>query len=144
MFVSVDMPPLHLRADNGEAVRKQNGQKRLYIWLAPGQEPTEHILNEMLDNAESYERIAPAVSLITDTPAQKEQRLVRKVTGRFPSIQCCYAEDPSEREMLMRSFYLDPGQLPFIFVTDRSGHGIFSAGGYQVGTGRLLIRIMNL
>lgn len=144
MFVSVDMPPLHLRADNGEAVRQQNGKKRLYIWLAPGQEPTEHILNEMLDNEESYERIAPAISLITDIPAQKEQRLVRKVTDRFPSIQCCYAEDPSEREMLMRSFYLDPGQLPFIFVTDRSGHGIFSAGGYQVGTGRLLIRIMNL
>ena len=144
MFVSVDMTPLHLRADNGESVRQQNGQKRLYIWLAPGQEPTEHILNEMLDNAESYERIAPVISLITDTPMQKEQRLVRKVTDRFPSIQCCYAEDPSEREMLMRSFYLDPGQLPFIFVTDRSGHGIFSAGGYQVGTGRLLIRIMNL
>ena len=144
MFVSVDMTPLHLRVDNGESVRQQNGQKRLYIWLAPGQEPTEHILNEMLDNAESYERIAPAISLITDTPTQKEQRLVRKVTDRFPSIQCCYAEEPSEREMLMRSFYLDPGQLPFIFVTDRSGHGIFSAGGYQVGTGRLLIRIMNL
>lgn len=144
MFVSVDMTPLHLRADNGESVRQQNGQKRLYIWLAPGQEPTEHILNEMLDNAESYERIAPVISLITDTPMQKEQRLVRKVTDRFPSIQCCYAEDPSEREMLMRSFYLDPGQLPFIFVTDRSGHGIFSAGGYQVGTGRLLIQIMNL
>lgn len=144
MFVSVDMTPLHLRVDNGESVRKQNGQKRLYIWLAPGQEPTEHILNEMLDNAESYERIAPAISLITDTPTQKEQRLVRKVTDRFPSIQCCYAEEPSEREMLMRSFYLDPGQLPFIFVTDRSGHGIFSAGGYQVGTGRLLIQIMNL
>ena len=144
MFVSVDMTPLHLRVDNGESVRQQNGQKRLYIWLAPGQEPTEHILNEMLDNAESYERIAPAISLITDTPTQKEQRLVRKVTDRFPSIQCCYAEEPSEREMLMRSFYLDPGQLPFIFVTDRSGHGIFSAGGYQVGTGRLLIQIMNL
>ena len=144
MFVSVDMTPLHLRVDNGESVRQQNGQKRLYIWLAPGQEPTEHILNEMLDNAESYERIAPAISLITDTPTQKEQRLVRKVTERFPSIQCCYAEVPSEREMLMRSFYLDPGQLPFIFVTDRSGHGIFSAGGYQVGTGRLLIQIMNL
>ena len=144
MFVSVDMTPLHLRVDNGESVRQQNGQKRLYIWLAPGQEPTEHILNEMLDNAESYERIAPAISLITDTPTQKEQRLVRKVTDRFPSIQYCYAEEPSEREMLMRSFYLDPGQLPFIFVTDRSGHGIFSAGGYQVGTGRLLIQIMNL
>ena len=38
--------------------------------------------------------------------------------------------------------YVDPEKLPLIIVTDGSLNGIYATSGYNVGTGELLLRIL--
>lgn len=114
----------------------------LFLYVSAAQEPTEHILNEIFEDREAFAKAHFPIILITDREEEMNDPLIRKVTDALPRIQRYVALDPSEREPMMRSFYLDPGLMPFVFVTDGRLHGIFAAGGYQVGTGRMLLNIL--
>ena len=45
--------------------------------------------------------------------------------------------------MLARRMYKDPGALPFLLIADRTMTGVYAESGYNVGTGEMMLRIMD-
>ncbi len=44
--------------------------------------------------------------------------------------------------MLARRMFGDPDKLPLVLLADRKGNGLYSCSGYNVGTGELMLRLL--
>jgi hypothetical protein len=38
--------------------------------------------------------------------------------------------------------FVDPEKLPLVILADRKGNGLYACSGYNVGTGKLLLRLL--
>ena len=112
------------------------------MWLEESREPTEHILNEMLEHAEKFHEFENSISFMIRTPEAKQDPLLGKVLKRFPKVSIYYDSFEENIELLGRRMYVDPDKLPLILVTNGESVGIYATSGYNVGTGDMLIRIM--
>ena len=112
------------------------------MWLEESREPTEHILNEMLEHAEKFYQFETCISFMIRTGEAKGDPLLAKVLKTFPKISVYYDSFEENIELLGRRMYVDPDKLPLILVTNGESVGIYATSGYNVGTGDMLIRIM--
>ena len=119
-----------------------NRGKKILMWLEESREPTEHILNEMLEHAEKFHEFENSVSFMIRTQEAKQDPLLAKVLKRFPKVSIYYDSFEENIELLGRRMYVDPDKLPLILVTNGESVGIYATSGYNVGTGDMLIRIM--
>ena len=128
------------------------GEWRLWFWIDPGEEPTEHILNELLENKEEYGLLQEKLVFLDSTDAGRKDPLLERVLHAFPKALYISGADTQDREDTARSMYLDPGSLPIIVLArngsraDYSGSssltGVFGTCGYNVGTGRMLLKVI--
>ena len=118
------------------------GGKKILMWLEESREPTEHILNEMLEHAEKFHEFENSISFMIRTPEAKQDPLLGKVLKMFPKVSIYYDSFEENIELLGRRMYVDPDKLPLILVTNGESVGIYATSGYNVGTGDMLIRIM--
>ena len=118
------------------------GGKKILMWLEESREPTEHILNEMLEHAEKFHEFENSISFMIRTPEAKQDPLLAKVLKMFPNVSIYYDSFEENIELLGRRMYVDPDKLPLILVTNGESVGIYATSGYNVGTGDMLIRIM--
>lgn len=158
MLESVELPEFQVTDAAGAAVSSRqltSGGRRILMWLCPGQEPTEHILNELLEQEEAFRAYADRITLVLDRnelPGKLaahgnshdpgENPTLQAVLRRLPGIDICRDSFAEHTELLSRSMYVDPTQLPLILVTDGAQNGIYAVSGYNVGTGALLLRIL--
>ena len=56
------------------------------MWLEESREPTEHILNEMLEHAEKFHEFENSISFMIRTPEAKQDPLLAKVLKMFPNV----------------------------------------------------------
>ncbi len=158
MLESVELPEFQVTDAAGAAVSSReltSGGRRILMWLCPGQEPTEHILNELLEQEEAFRAYADRITLMLDRDEMPgklavhgnahdpgENPTLQAVLRRLPGIDICRDSFAEHTELLSRSMYVDPTQLPLILVTDGAQNGIYAVSGYNVGTGALLLRIL--
>lgn len=148
MLQSQELPCICLRDEEGRRVSdffsRQKPDRKIFMWLSPGQEPTEHVLNEMLQAGKAFARIQGSIIFVLETPEAAEDPLLAKVLGEFPKIQAFFDSFEENVEMYARRMYVDPDQLPLIIVAEAGDGvaGIYGVSGYQVGTGSLLLRLM--
>jgi DNA-directed RNA polymerase subunit H (RpoH/RPB5) len=145
MLERISLPEFEVKNEDGivvtcEALTK--GNKKILMWLEESCEPTEHILNEMLEHTEEFREFQNQVAFMIRTPEAKEDVLLAKVLRTFPEISVYYDSFEENIELLGRRMYVDPEKLPLIMVTDGASNGIYATSGYNVGTGDMLIRIM--
>ena len=67
---------------------------------------------------------------------------VQKALREFPEIPVYYDDFEENVYVLGRRMYVDHEKLPLILVTDGRLNGIYAASGYNVGTGDMLLRIL--
>lgn len=158
MLESVELPEFQVTDAAGAAVSSReltSGGRRILMWLCPGQEPTEHILNELLEQEEAFRAYADRITLMLDRDEMPGKPAVhgnahdpgdnptlQTVLRRLPGIHICRDSFTEHTELLSRSMYVDPTQLPLILVTGGAQNGIYAVSGYNVGTGALLLRIL--
>lgn len=108
-------------------------------WLELGREPTEHILNELRENAEAVKASGLQVHLVMEK--RKADPTLEKLLAVLPAAKLWQGNFVTDGEILSRQLYLDSGGLPIIFLKDTSGLARYACCGYQVGTVELLLRI---
>lgn len=147
MLEHIPLPLFTLKDQQGREVPSSHllpGKKQLLLWLEVGQEPTEHILNEMTERAEEFSRIGSSIALIVKDRKDFQNRTVERLVRAMPELDTytsCVEEDCN---LLGRRMYVDPERLPLILVTDSQGRGIYAASGYRVGMAELLLKILKL
>lgn len=115
----------------------------LYIWTEAGKEPTEHILNEIRERKEEFAALGNIVNLVLQEKDDLKDPTFVKTIKELPKAGVYFDPEPDNVNVLARRMYGDPDKRPFILVTDQNCTGIYSTGGYNVGTGDMLLRILN-
>ena len=145
MLERISLPEFEVKGGNGNAVTcadlTKDG-KKILMWLEESREPTEHILNEMLEHSEKFHEFEQTISFMIRTKEAKQDPLLSKALKEFPEISVYYDSFEENIELLGRRMYVDPDKLPLILVTNGESVGIYATSGYNVGTGDMLIRIM--
>ena len=145
MLERISLPEFKVKDADGNQVTCADltkGGKKILMWLEESREPTEHILNEMLEHAEKFHKFENSISFMIRTQEAKLDPLLAKVLKIFPNVSVYYDSFEENIELLGRRMYVDPDKLPLILVTNGESVGIYATSGYNVGTGDMLIRIM--
>lgn len=123
----------------GELTEK--GRKILF-WLEVSKEPTEHILNELMEMQEEFIPCQDQLLFIVRTPEDLSDPTFSKCRKILPQVQILYDTFGKDLEMTARRMYVAPDKLPLLVVTDGPATGLFAASGYSVGMADMLMRVL--
>ncbi|MGL6200870.1 MAG: transglutaminase-like domain-containing protein [Lachnospiraceae bacterium] len=146
MLVQIPLPDFTLNRTDGSLLNKTaliSAKMHILIFLAEGEEPTEHILNEIMDQKEGFAKYSSQIIFVVKAPEAITDQTISKILKTFGNIQVCYDNSEELVELMGRRMYVDFEQQPLIIVTDTKGHGIYAASGYNVGTGNILLGLLN-
>ena len=122
---------------------RTEGRSNILFWLEEGKEPTEHILNELIEHHERYNALDAQLIFILRSQHAKSNHTLARALELLPKVTICYDDFRDNVSSLARRMYVDPDKLPLIIVTKPGLNGIFATSGYNVGMGDLLIKILS-
>lgn len=117
--------------------------KAVLMWLEQGKEPTEHILNEMLDQAGDFKELSADIVFIVKSKEALENAKVKMVLDTFPKIKVYYDSFVPNVETLGRRMYVDFEKLPLIIITTKELNAVYACSGYNVGSGDMIVKVVN-
>ena len=133
------LPLLHVR----EGIVRFDDRPGIFAMVSPGQEPTEHFLNELMDAAPALEASGIAVRLVLAGEKEREHEKIRKVLGALPDVQVYTEPDMEDIVVWRRLLHAGELRLPLAVAVDQSGQGLFAFVNYHVGSVMELIGILN-
>lgn len=148
MLVDYRMPEFMLRDSEKRGVEAKallTGKKNFLLFLEEGREPTEHVLNEMLEKKEQFlKAVGEEAFQIVFIAASKEALFnptLQKVLREMQDIHVYYDEGLGNAEPMARRMYTDPDKLPLLVVTGTEYNGIYISSGYNVGSVDMALRL---
>ena len=120
------------------------GRPALVAWLTEGQEPTEHILNELCERGEEFNQVENPIILFVNNKAALEHPTVQKALALLDHAEILYDSTEERVSELGRRFYVDPESAPLILVTDKNMNCVYAASGYNVGTADMILKILKI
>lgn len=117
---------------------KRAGKASILCWLAPGEEPTEHLLNEIIEHAKVYEKMDATIVLHIPKQQCKQDPTLNKALAAVPSLEIIVDEEYAI-EPYYHGLNMMEKRLPLILVTKEQKVN-YGFSGYQVGVGQLLIQ----
>ena len=145
MLESISMPEFTLRREDGSTVKASEltaDGKHILAFLEEEKEPTEHILNEMMEQEGAFAGYAEKIIFVVRSKDALETPTLSKALKKLKNVQIYYDDFSEIINTLGRRMYVDPDKLPLIIVTNGSLNGIYATSGYNVGTGDMLLRLM--
>ena len=155
LLENYEIQDFNLRDNNRNIIHASNlikAEKSIIIWIEEGKEPTEHILNEMIERQQDFKNIKGQIIFVLRDSSAKQNKTLQRAYELIPTIKT-YFDDFSENvNTIARRMYLDPDKLPLVLVSNNcinnqaintnSINGIYACSGYNVGIGDLLIKII--
>lgn len=138
------IPDAMLHGKDGEKISVSaltENSRHILFWLEEGREPTEHILNEIMESKDAFEKIQEQLLFILRSQESLKNITLIKCLEMLPGIQVYFHDFGKDKEMTARRMYVDPDKLPLMVVTEDACQGIFAAAGYSVGMADMLLRI---
>lgn len=145
MLVSNEIAEFELTDVGGNKVSVTELTKdkaNILAFLEEGKEPTEHVLNEMLDNRESLNRLDAQICVVVREKDSLENSTLKKMLEAIPEIRIFYDDFTDNVETLARRMYVDPEKLPLLVVTKPGMNGIYGCSGYNVGSVDLMMKVL--
>ena len=115
--------------------------KAVLLWLEEGAEPTEHILNEMLERREDFLRLPANILFLVRSRAALENAKLRQTLEALPNIQVYYDSFIPNVETIARRMYVDPEKLPLIVAATKPLNAVYASSGYNVGSGDMILKV---
>ncbi|MFG6368659.1 MAG: transglutaminase-like domain-containing protein [Lachnospiraceae bacterium] len=119
----------------------RDGQRAICIWICEGEEPTEHILNELLERMSDVLNCQKRIFLLSGQ-RQKQDGTLAKLMHAAPDIRLAYVDDTEAAVQIAEAAGLTKKTYPLAVVLDEGGSGIYATCGYNVGSiAQMLMRI---
>lgn len=113
-------------------------------FLETGKEPTEHVLNELMEQGAIWERRQTQLCLVTEGEEALSQPTLASALKRFPKAQVLFACFGAATDALARSLYVDPGSFPLLMVLNTDMTAAYGCAGYNVGSVELVDNILRV
>lgn len=120
------------------------GSANILAILSEGQEPTEHVLNEMLNQVEELSTLEAQIIFLLQSTEAGNNKTLQKVLEALPKIQIGYVNFDDIVEQLARRMYLDPEKLPLYLVASEGLRAVYGCSGYNVGSVDMSIKLLGL
>ncbi|AEB07320.1 transglutaminase domain-containing protein [Coriobacterium glomerans PW2] len=150
MLTRIPLEDFTLESEDGGdlsvAVQAQ-GHCALVCFLRLREEPTEHLLNELREQAEQLESSELSILLVVPAAAQLSDPTLSRTRSALPEAHLCRQDFSELPERLARRMFAEPGKLPLALLvqTERGGLiGRYAQAGYNVGTVNLVLRLAAL
>lgn len=116
----------------------------LLCWIEEGAEPTEHVLNELLENQETIQTLPLKIHFFVKEILSLEQVTLKKVLNSFPNISVYTENWLYNLDNMSRATYGNADTPPLLILCNENGEGVYSTSGYNVGTIPLISQIVEL
>lgn len=116
----------------------------ILAFLEPGEEPTEHVLNEIAMHHEGFRRLGVSICFIVRNQAIQKTEAWNKAIQAFPEITIAYGSLDELVEPLARKMYTDPEKLPLLVIANPGLEGIYACSGYQAGSVKLMLELLRV
>ena len=113
----------------------------LLLWLEAGAEPTEHLMVELLAQADALNALALDVTVLLQNKKCLQDTTLTKLIQSLSGIRVLLDDWNYDLETTARCLTCDPDTPPLAVVCDGSGKAVFGASGYRVGQGKMLTDI---
>ena len=117
-------------------------------FLEPGMEPTEHLLNELREQAVRVAESGLPLLFIISDPAQLSDPTLARTLPALENVQIAYDDFSELPEKLARRMFANPEKLPLTVLAcaEDTGalRGVYATAGYNVGTVELLLKLVSL
>lgn len=140
---AVILPEVVIRKQGREAAISElcNGKKGIFIWLDEGKEPSEHILNEMLERMDKVRDLHQQIFIISKEP-MKAGGTLEKMLWQLQDHQLYTSDDWTALSELARLMEVEADKYPLAIVCNEDGKGVLATSGYHVGAVNLLFERM--
>ena len=116
----------------------------LLLFLQPGSEPTEHLLQELLELREICREGEVPIRFLLESREAAENHTLQRCLEEIPSCACFLAEEASIRERVRLAMGVGDARLPLAVVLDRFGRGRFALANYNIRAAHTLLKILEL
>lgn len=144
MLTDCPVPDFRLRdeKDTEHSFTELAAGKTLVLgFLGVGAEPTEHVLNELMDNAAAWNRAEAEMIVVLKQAADRENATLKKTLQKVSGIRIYY-DGGEHAERTAVAVGVDPEKLPVLTVVKDGRTGIYACAGYNVGSVDLMLKIM--
>ncbi len=120
------------------------GDVHILAFLEPGEEPTEHVLNEILQQQESFRRMGVKIWFLLREGNVRKTAAWDKAIAALPKARIFQASFEDVVEPLARSMYTDPEKLPLLVIVNPGLQGVYACSGYRVGSVKLMLELLKV
>lgn len=113
----------------------------LLAFLGVGAEPTEHVLNELLEAKETWNAAGARLIFILRSRKELENATLQKVLKQTAGIEVYFDSGKEHAAYVAGRLKADPEKLPVFAVIDKGMTGVYGLSGYHVGSVELMLRI---
>lgn len=145
---SVELPKIPVMMDNGDTLYAQQllpeGKNSVIAYIEEGKEPTEHLLNEILEETNEFSMKSSCILLLAksrDALANKTLNTALKNTG----IRLVYlCKDNDVFDEVINALGTHNRKLPLVLGLSSDGKCIFHSSGYNVGMGNIILKHLSV
>ena len=138
------LPPLAVRVDGKPAALPAalSGRPGIVAVIAPGQEPTEHFLNELIDARALLAERRIRVWLLTEDAARADNAKLARALESVKDASLAFSPDPEALREWRARLNARELRLPLAVAIGRGGTGLFAFVNYNVGSVAALIDVV--
>ena len=144
LLTSQELPVLPARtldaAEIPDLFRMDSGPV-LALWLEEGGEPTEHVLNELLERRQALDSLPIRVLFLLRGRDGLDQPTLARALGVLDRAEALLDDWAYDLEAVARRLGRDPDSPPLMVLCDGRGRAVYSDCGYRVGAVELLLRV---
>jgi hypothetical protein len=118
--------------------------RRVYIWLEEGKEPTEHVLNEIIEAKNSFEPLADKVKLLVKDWSAVSNPTLKFTLEAVKGLQCYVPLNWEQADGIARQLDMEEGRFPLALVMDEENQVLYATGGYNAGSVNMILKMLNL
>ncbi|MEF9960079.1 MAG: transglutaminase domain-containing protein [Niameybacter sp.] len=120
----------------------EDGKPAIVAYLEVSGEPTEHLLNEMLEGVEKYKAAMPHILFILKDAKDINDPTLSKVLKVLPHIELYVRKDEVVLDGLYEAFEIHDKKLPLAYDMNAPMKAQYAWAGYNVGIGELLLKYL--
>lgn len=147
MQIHIQLEDFVLETADGRACTAASllGEKTAVLaCLWPGEEPSEHVLHEMLEQKKELKELEETIVFLLPNREAGKNPGIQKVLEEIPEIQVTYGRFEEVIEPLARRLYVDPEQLPLLLLLRPGLCAVYGRSGYHVGSVGVLLKVASL
>lgn len=117
--------------------------KNIVAWLEEGKEPTEHLLNEMLEKKDIFRAMSNKIIFIVKSISAIENITLKITLDEINNIMVLIDNKDYDKNKIYDEFKILDKKLPLSIIVDKKLNTVFASSGYNVGIADMLIKSVN-